>query len=485
MEYLDPEKRKRYRVSLFTGYFLVTIGIAVGILILVWQAFGYSVQDGQVVQDGMVFISSQPNPASIYINGVLNSATTNTRLTIPEGVYRFELTAPGYRPWQHVISVFGDQVVHYDYPLLVPTKLVSRKIATFPASPAFATQSPSQRYLVMSSPNSFTTFYMYDLTNPSAAPVVLNLPAGLITTASVSQSWKVIGWADDNQHLLLEHLYDGTQEFIEVDTANPSQSLNLNRTFNVTPTAVTFNNLKFNQFYFYDATSETLSAATIGSPLTQVATSVVAYKSYQNNTLIYATTAGAPSGDVAVDLSNSGSTYFVRDLPLAQTYLLDMAGYNGNDYAVVGDSSTEFVYIYQNPLGQVTGGTNAKILPFRALQINAPDFEQFAPTAQFILVENGSSVAIYDILNDTMYHYTLSKPLDAPQQHVYWMDGDRLDYVSSSSVNIIDYDNTNRQVLTSALPQYPAFFAPNYQSYFTLSLKNGQVELEQTSLIAS
>ncbi len=485
MEYLDPQRRKRYRISLLTGYALVTIGIAVGILILVWQAFGYNVQDGQVVQDGMIFVSSQPNPASIYVNGVLNAATTNTRLTLPEGVYSFKLTSPGYRPWKHVISVLGDQVVHYDYPLLIPSKLVSKTITSFTAAPAFATQSPSLQYLVMPSPTGFTTFYRFNLNNPTAAPATITLPAGLISTASTTQSWQVVGWANDNRHLLLEHLYDGTQEFIEVDTANPAQSININRTFNVTPTKVTFNNLKSNQFYFYDSSTDILDSATIGSTPTQVATSVVAYKSYQNSNLLYATTSGAPSGEVAVELITGGNSYFVRNLPLASTYLLDMAGYNSNDYAVIGDSSANFVYIYQNPSSQATSGPGAKILPFRALKINSPNFEQFAPTAQFILVENGTELSVYDILNDNIYHYVLAKPLDAPQQHVYWMDGDRFNYVSGASVNIIDYDNTNEQVLTPALPQYPAFFASNYLSYFTLSQKANHVELDQISLVAS
>ncbi len=483
MEYLDPVKQKNYRIRLWIGYGLVTIGIAIGSVILLWEAYGYSVKNGQVVQDGMVFISSQPNPASIYINGVLNSASTNTRLTIPAGVYKFMLTAPGYRPWVHNIPILGGQVVHYDYPLLFPTKLISTKITSFSTAPAFATQSPSQQYLVVADPSNFTSFYLYNLTAPTTPPVTLTLPAGLITPAVTSQSWQVIGWADDNSHLLLEHLYDGTSEYIELDTTNPANSININKTFNVNPTKVTLINLKYNQFYLYDGSTQVLSQAVIGSPVTQVATNVLAYDSYSNNQLLYTTAANAPNGQVNVDLYSSGSTYFVRNLPIATTYLLNMAGYNGNNYAVLGDSSSNFVYIYQNPLSQATSGS--KILPFRALQINDPTYDSFAPTAQFILVENGSSFALYDIYNDVTYHYTISAPLQPPEVHVQWMDGDRLDYVSNNTLTVIDYDNTNQVKLTSGLPQYLTFFAPNYHSYFSLMPKGTTVELKQTSLLAS
>ena len=483
MDFLDPVKLKRHRLFLWLGYGLITIGIGIGSVVLLWQSYGYSVQNGKVIQDGMIFISSQPNPASIYINGALNSSQTNTRLTIPSGVYTFKLTASGYRPWTHVIPVMGGDVIHYDYPFLFPVKLTDKKIAAYSAAPTFASQSPSQQYLVVGSPDSFSTFYMYDLTNPAAAPTTLTLPAGLITPAA-GQSWHAVAWADDNQHLLLEDSYSGGADFVEINTQDMTQSINLNRNFNVTPTSVSLINLKYNQFYFFDAAKQTLASASIANPaVTPVATGVVAFKGFQSNTVLYATLSGAPAGDVAIELENGGNTYLMKDMPQAATYLLDMAGYNGDDYAVVGDSSDKFVYIYKDPLSNLTPG--AKIQPFRAITINQPTYEQFAPTAQFILVESGTTFAVYDIYNDVIYHYTSSTALDAPQQHAQWMDGDRLVYVSGGNVSVSDYDNTNQQTLNPALPQYQIFFAPDYKSYFSLSSTSPGVELKQTSLVAS
>ena len=487
MEYLDPQHVKRQHTLLMLGYGLIAIAVTIGTTILVWQAYGYTEQNGKIIQDGMIFISSQPNPASIYINGQLNAASTNTRLTIPSGAYKFQLTAPGYRPWNHVIVLLGGMVVHYDYPLLFPTKLTSTNIAKYSAAPEVASQSPSQQYLVVSSPTDFSSFLLYDLTNPTAAPVTLTLPAGLLTTAQATQSWKVVGWADNNQYLLLDHLYDGTQEFIELDTQNPAQSININKTFGVSPTAVSLDNLKYNLFYFYNSATQTLSSASIGSPTaTTLLTGVLAYDSYQSNTIIYVTaSAGAPSGQVAVEMNVNGTNYFIRDIPQAQTYLLNEASYNGNVYTVIGDSSDGYVYIYEGALTQATSG-NDRVVPFRALKISNPTYDAFAPTAQFILVENGTSFAIYDIYNDLIYHYHVSLPLQSPQQHVQWMDGDRLAYVSSSKLTVLDYDNTNLQVLNSALPQYQTFFAPNYLSYFNLSQGSSAISanLEQTSLVA-
>lgn len=485
MEYLDPKKQKRYKLSLWIGYGLIAIAITIGCVILLWEAYGYNFSNGQVIQDGMIFLSSQPNPASIYINGKLNSATTNTRLTIPEGVYSFTLSSPGYRSWSHIIPVIGGQVIHYDYPMLFPVNLTSKRITNFPTAPSIATQSPSQQYLVVSSPTDFNSFIMYDLTNPIAAPVTLTLPAALVTPAQGAQSWQVVGWANDNQHLLLEHLYDGTQEFIELDTQDPTQSININKTFNVNPSSVTLNNLKYNLFYLYDAATHILSSATIGNPVvTTVEPSVLAYKSYQSNILVYATTTGAPSGQAMVELDNGTNDYFVRDVPLSQTYLLNMANYSGNDYLVVGASSDSLVYLYQNPITQATATPKGKIEPFRAIRIASPNYDSFAPTAQFIMVESGTSFVIYDFYNQAVHSYTMTQPLDAPQTHAVWMDGDRLIYYSGGKLTVADYDNTNRQTLTSGLSNYQPFFAPDYHSYFSLVQgKTGKIDLNQTSLI--
>ena len=489
MDFLDPNRLKQHRILLRFGYALAAVGIAIACVILLWQAYGYSVKNGKVVQDGMIFISSQPNPASIYINGVLNAATTDTRLTIQAGAYSFKLALNKYRPWQHVIVNLGGQVVHYDYPLLFPNQLSQTKISSFNAAPAFASQSISQQYLLVASVDNFTSFLLFDITNPTNAPTTLTLPAGIVTPSNGAQSWQVIGWADDNQHLLLKHIYGTSSEFIELNISDPTQSININKTFKITPTDVTLNNLKYNQYYFYDATSQTLSSAALNSNnnvLIAVASNVLAFKSYQNNEILYVTANGAPAFQVAVDLLSNNISYLMRDLPAAPTYLLDMAGYSGDDYAVIGDSAYSFVDIYKNPLSQAKVMTNAKILPFRAIRIMQPNYESFAPTAQLIMVENGAAFAVYDIFNDAIYHYQAPLPLDPPQVHARWMDGDRLIYVSGGKITVADFDNTNRQTLSSALAQYRIFFAPDYRSYFTLDTAStsGSIELSQVSLIA-
>jgi hypothetical protein len=104
------------------------------------------------------------------------------------------------------------------------------------------------------------------------------------------------------------------------------------------------------------------------------------------------------------------------------------------------------------------------------------------------VLENGTRFGVYDIENTKGYNYnTAALPLDAPQLHATWMDGDRLTYVSGGKVVIFDYDGTNQHSLVAASPAYLPAFGPDYKFLYTLTQGNAassQTVLDQTSLLA-
>lgn len=121
MDYLDPKKEARHRIVLFTGYILIAIAIAIATIILLYQAYGFGLgKNGTVIQNGLTFFSSHPNPASIYVDNQLKPVVTNTRLVLPAGIYDIKLARDGYRDWQRKIELDGGSVEHFDYPFLIP-----------------------------------------------------------------------------------------------------------------------------------------------------------------------------------------------------------------------------------------------------------------------------------------------------------------------------------------------------------------------------
>jgi hypothetical protein len=154
MDFLDPKKRFRQTVLLVTGYVLIGVAITIATVILLYAAYGFGLgKNGAVIQNGLLFFSSQPNPAKIYINGRLSSSQTNTRLELPAGIYQVKLTRTGYRSWQRTVEVDGGSVEHFDYPLLFPSNLITKKISSYATAPGLVTQSPNQQWLLLQRSN--------------------------------------------------------------------------------------------------------------------------------------------------------------------------------------------------------------------------------------------------------------------------------------------------------------------------------------------
>ncbi|HVX48207.1 MAG TPA: PEGA domain-containing protein, partial [Candidatus Saccharimonadales bacterium] len=488
--FLDPAKQMRHRVILWVGYVLVAIGIVIAALVLLYQAYGFGIgKNGQVIQNGLVFFSSQPHPAKIYLNGKLNTNQTNARIALPSGIYRVQLQRDGYRQWQRTIEVEGGDVQHFDYPLLVPSKLTSKKLAGFQAAPGLATQSPDQRWLLVQKPGSMTSFSLYDLKNPTKAPVGIDLPDNVLTKA-VRQSWQLDEWADDNKHVVLQHNYDGKREFVLVDRTDSSKSQNLDKVLSADPTKLSLINKKYDQYYLYDSGAASLRKATLSAPApVAVLDHVLNYQSYSDDTLLYATDAGASAGKVLVRLKIGDHQYPVRTFPAGSSYPLNLTEYSGTLYVAVGAASTDKVYIYKDPVGQLRKLPKHALVPSQVLHVSRPNYVSFSNNAQFIMAENGNDFGVYDIENEKGYNYKTTQPLDKPQTHASWIDGDRLTYISGGKVLIFDYDDTNPQTLVPANPLYLPAFAPDFKFIYTLAPNTakgalpGQTNLNQTSLL--
>lgn len=491
MDYLDPKKQFRHNIMLMVGYVLVGIAIVIGTLVLLYQAYGFGLgKNGTVIQNGLFFFSSQPHPANIYVNGTLEPVRTNTRLSLPAGIYSVTLRRDGYRDWQRIINLVGGSVEHFDYPLLIPKALQTQTAKTYDSAPGMTTQSPDRRWLVVQKPGAaITDFEVYDLKNPSKAPVALTLPNNVLTQSSGAQSWQLISWADDNRHILLQHIYDGKSEFILADRTDPAGSRNLDSALSLPAgvKALTLSNRKYDKYYVYDS-QDRLYTASLGAPSLQpYLEHVLAYQSYQDNTMLYVTDQGAPAGKVLLDMKVGDQVWTLRKFPAHSRYLLDLTGYSGSLYVVAGAASDNKVYIYEDPVGQLQNNPGRAPVPVQVLHVNDPNYVSFSDNAQFIVVEHSTEFGVYDIENEQAYHYLSLHALDKPQVHASWMDGDRLTYVSAGKMLIFDYDDSNRQVLMNASGAYLPAFTPDFKSVYTIapsgSGKSLRSDLDRTWLL--
>jgi hypothetical protein len=495
MDFIDPHKKRASKIKLLVGYVLIACGIIMTTLVLVYQANGYTFdKNGQLIQKGLVFVNSTPNPATIYLNGVMNKAQTNVRLNLEAGQYTLRLNRTGYRSWQRGIGVEGGSVERFDYPFLFPSKLITTNEQAYSAQPGLILQSPSRQWLLVQDTVTDTTFDEYDLSNPkqikTTTPTV-SIPSTIAIPTTPAASWQLVGWSNDNQHVLLDRVLNGVNDYILFDRQSPDQSVDLTKTLNLNNTTLpSFDNNHYDQYFLLDTAAHTLSSATLTSPQpTVLLDHVLAYKSYGNNVFLYVTDSGAPAGKVVVRMLQDSTTYTLRDLQAgATTYVLNLTQYNGDWYVLAGDSSEDKTYVYEDPQTVLNTEPSTPLVPLNILKVGLPNFAAFSANAQFIMVENGASFGVYDVRNDKAYAYDLTLPV-AAGQHAMWMDGDRLMLVAGGKVVIFDYDDANQQSLQPAVG-IQSYFDQNYKWSYVIApnadpttASTAPFELTQTSML--
>ncbi len=490
MDYLDPLRNRRNKILLIVGYILITIMIGLTTVILFYVTEGFGVNNsGEVIQKGLLFFSSQPNPANIYINNRLFPSQTNTSFLLPAGTYNVKIVRNGYTPWVRSIIVSGGTVEHFDYPFLFPSKLTTQHVSTIAGLPSFDTQSLDRRWLLVSDSQQFNQFYLYDLSNITTPPVNVVIPQAVLSVASSQQSWSLAQWSSDNRHVLLKHTFDGNSEYILVDTQNPANSLNLNKTFNnLSFNQISMINNQYNLYYLYNSSSEELYSVDISTPqvVNQTISNVSAYRSYSNNVLLFVTSSDASSGKALVEEQVGTKIYIIKSIQISTKYLLNLTTYNSVPYVVVGDVATGKIYIYQDPVSQLNNNPDSAPGPIQVLLVKNPDYLSFSSTAQFIMAESQNHFAIYNLESGYAYNYTVNLPIDAPQTNASWMDGDRLTYVSGGKFVVFDYDDANLRVLSPATPNLYSFFSPDYSDLYSIVPATGSTNsyFTQTSMIA-
>ncbi len=472
MDFLDPQKQKQHVVRLIAGYILIAIIILLTVRLLMYVAQGYTIDKGKIIQNGLVYVSSHPGGGTIKLNNKV-SGTTNTRMSLPAGSYQMSIDRSGYETWERGITVEGDHVERFDYPFLFPSNLVTGVTKTLTSAPVWTSQSPSRRWLLleMSATGKFTLVDLND--SKKIISTNISIPSSVFTPAATDapQSLKVVEWSNDNRHVLLKRSYDGTYEYVVFDTKDPALSQNISSDLNIAaPIQITLENKKFDQYFVLNPAAHTLGSISLtNKTLRPLLNDVLAFKNYGSNIILYASSQKTSTGQTPVFLFQGNHNYFIRNVTQSNSYLLDLTTFSGSWYIVVGSPNDNRVYVYKNPATVLSQVSNNVLVPVSVLKVDHPNFIKFSDSAQFIMAESSVNFAVYDIQYDDNFVYKMTMPLDKPQIHATWMDGDRLDYISGGKLVVFDYDDANQPTLMAANPNFGAFFNPGYSFVYAVS----------------
>jgi hypothetical protein len=90
---------------LFTILSLLVIAVAAGIAVFLAKGYTFSTKEGAIVGTGIVSITSQPEGASVYIDGHLTTATNATIDHLSPKEYDVKIIKDGFIPWEKKVEV--------------------------------------------------------------------------------------------------------------------------------------------------------------------------------------------------------------------------------------------------------------------------------------------------------------------------------------------------------------------------------------------
>jgi hypothetical protein len=90
---------------LFTILSLLVIAVAAGIAVFLVKGYTFSTKEGAIVGTGIVSITSQPEGASVYIDGHLTTATNATIDHLSPKEYDVKIIKDGFIPWEKKVEV--------------------------------------------------------------------------------------------------------------------------------------------------------------------------------------------------------------------------------------------------------------------------------------------------------------------------------------------------------------------------------------------
>jgi hypothetical protein len=474
MDFFDPVKQKKHAIRLLVGYGVIGVTLILATIILLYQARGYWLdKNGNIIRNGLVFVSSRPREANIYLNSQRYKDATNARLNLASGQYLMELKREGYRDWKRVLTVEGGSVERFDYPLLFPITLTPEVTKQYEAPPLMSTSSPDRRWLLVANAGQ-NSFDLLDMDQRQPEVRTLTVSEEILAAGSTTKSWEVVEWAKDNRRVLLKRSFDQAgqagNEYILLDREAPETSLNLSVTLGFTPDKIELRDRNYDQYYLHDQDSSQLFTATLSQPTPQPYLSDVLAFTSDRTTVAYVTAVDAPAEKVLVRIQRgTDPALTIRQFPAGTNYLLDMAIYSDDLYVAAGAVSDNRVFLYNDPLGMLRSHPTEPPVPVQILKVAKPNRVSFSANSRFVAAENGDTFSVYDAETDRGYVYQTGLPLDKPQQYASWLDSFHLAYVSGGEVVVFNADGTNLQKLSPALPGLVPVFDRSYRYLYTIS----------------
>lgn len=479
MHRVDPKHRRAAILRAFAYALTLVLSVAATVVLL-YVALGYRLDrtNGHVVRSGLLLVDNQPESAAIYVNNKLKDESTPGRFVLPAGSYDLKLARDGYRDWTKSVTIAASGVREVDYPMLIPNNLETHKLFDVTA-PELVTQSQDKKLLLTHVANQ-ATFELIELNVKESKRTTLTLPPAVVRENGQAGAFTLIEWALDNKHVLLDQtLPSGAHQYISLDVTKPESTVNISTLYGQNaPEAIHY--VGSNTAKIYGLKAGTLSSYNLEKvETTTILNNIRSYQPYANDTVLFDRI--SEQNQIEDGIWKDGDSVVVhRANNTGAASLLKYAKYDDHFYFVVAEPANNVVTIYRDPLKEPV---IAKQLPLVTLPFADAKKVDFSGSSEFVLIQNGKSLLVYDFNDFRQFNYALGFEL-APAASTHWVNGTHLTVQAADGANyLFEYDGQNQQMLLSSKVGNGLFFASNDKAFYRFINAPSAVSFESTELV--
>lgn len=141
---------KRFIITILT---VVALGLLAGIAIFFAKGYSFSAKERKIVGTGIVTISSEPDAASVLVDGHLATATNATISSLPAKTYHIKVVKEGFIPWEKSVEVKEGLVEEVKVTLFPAIPTIYPLTFTGVANPVLSEDGSKLVFIVPSSTN--------------------------------------------------------------------------------------------------------------------------------------------------------------------------------------------------------------------------------------------------------------------------------------------------------------------------------------------
>lgn len=430
----------------------MTVVVVIMVIILTFVAMGYKLdKDGELSQNGLVQISTQPTGATVTLDGDTLFARTNTSRSLSAGKHTVSLTRSGYDTWEKTITIKSGWLYKLDYPRLFKLERETETVLEFKEGLEFLSMSTDRNNILYAEKGSAKWVWLR-VRGDEAEKHEIDIAELFGLTEGFTGEIREIVWSGSGDRVLVDWADGTTHLNIAVNLARPENSVNLTREFGMDFSRVRPASNSADKLYVTEGGN--LRSISLGNKeISRILVTNVADFDNLESKVLFVTGVDEAGIQTIGYYADGDKTPIVLETVAGDGVKLAISEYLDEEYLTIAVGPEVSVYKVEDLTEEkkIEDLTREEQATFAA----APAELKVYNRGRLVMAREGTKVLMFDMEQGQFVEYELESEPEG------WLDGFLIANVADGKLIARDFDGENRRELVAAVSGYQAMVAAN------------------------